>query len=74
MSLALLICESKDALASRTDPEKQEAYWSAWGAYHQALQEAGVISGGSELQPYHNGPTLRLRDGSRAGRTHLART
>lgn len=65
MSYAMLIYESKDALASRTDPEKQDAYWSAWGAYHKALQEAGVISGGSALQSYNNGTTLRLRDGTR---------
>ena len=65
MSFTMLIYESEDAFASRSDAEQQEAYWSAWGAYHRALTEAGVISGGASLQPGQTGTTLRLRDGKR---------
>lgn len=65
MSYAMLIYETEDALAARSDAQKQEAYWSAWGAYHKALTEAGVISGGSPLEPGHTGTTLRLRGGER---------
>ncbi|MCP4328390.1 MAG: YciI family protein [Alphaproteobacteria bacterium] len=65
MAYAMLIYETEEALASRSDEAKREAYWSAWGAYHQALVEAGVITGGSSLEPGHTGTTLPLRDGDR---------
>ncbi len=65
MSYAMLIYETGDALASRSAKQKQEAYWNAWGAYHKAPIEAGVITGGSALEPGHTGTTLRLREGSR---------
>lgn len=65
MSYLMLIYESEDAFASRTDEQKEKAYWSAWGAYHDALVEAGVITGGSSLKPGNMGTTLRLRDGNR---------
>ncbi|MEE8272528.1 MAG: YciI family protein [Alphaproteobacteria bacterium] len=65
MSYVMLIYESEDALAARSDEERKEAYWGAWGAYHKALMDAGVITGGASLQPGHTGTTLRLRQGDR---------
>ena len=65
MSYAMLIYETEEALESRTNPGEHAAYWNAWGAYHKALQEAGVITGGGSLQGGHTGTTLRLRDGAR---------
>ena len=65
MTYVMMICETEGAFAERTDPAKSEKYWAAWGAYHHALQEAGVISGGSALQGGNTGTTLRIRDGKR---------
>lgn len=65
MSYALLIYETEKVMESRTDPAAHADYWNAWGAYHKALQEAGVISGGGSLQGAHTGTTVRLREGAR---------
>ena len=43
MSYVMLIYESEDALAARSDEERKEAYWGAWGAYHKALMDAGCF-------------------------------
>jgi hypothetical protein len=37
----------------------------AWGAYTQALIEAGVMRGGNALKPSFTATTVRLRDGKR---------
>jgi hypothetical protein len=37
----------------------------AWGAYTQALIDAGVLVGGNALHPSHAATTLRIRDGRR---------
>lgn len=65
MSFAMLIYETEDAMESRSNPQEHAAYWAAWGAYHKALVDAGVITGGGSLKPGHAGTTLRLRDGKR---------
>ena len=65
MSYMMLIYETADAFAARTDAAKQADYWGAWGAYHKALIDAGVITGGASLQAATTGTTLRLRDGDR---------
>jgi hypothetical protein len=38
---------------------------AAWGAYTQALIDAGVMRAGSALHPTHAATTVRVRDGSR---------
>lgn len=65
MSFAMLIYETEEALASRADSAAHADYWAAWGTYHKALQEAGVITGGGSLKPGHAGTTLRVRGGKR---------
>jgi hypothetical protein len=41
----------------------QRAEPSAWGAYTEALQEAGVMVAGDGLHPGDSASTLRVRDG-----------
>ena len=65
MSYVMLIYETEDAFRSRTDADRKDEYWGAWAAYHNALIEAKVITGGGSLKPGHTGTTLRLRDGGR---------
>jgi hypothetical protein len=38
----------------------------AWGAYTQALIDAGVMRGGNALKPAMTATTVRVRDGRRA--------
>lgn len=38
---------------------------AAWGAYTQALINAGVMRGGNALKPSYTATTVRLRDGQR---------
>lgn len=68
MKYMLIFQESTDALASRFDPDeaKSGAYWSAWGAYHQALEDSGAYTGsGNALQPADTATTVRIRNGER---------
>ena len=65
MSYMMLIYENADAFAARFDEARMAEYWGAWGAYHKALVDAGVVTGGAALQAGSTGTTLRLRDGER---------
>lgn len=64
MKYTLLIYERDADFAARTGAE-QGAYWGAWKAYHQALVQAGVITGGHALQPPLTGTTVRVNGGQR---------
>jgi hypothetical protein len=65
MQYTILVYEGEADFAARTDAEHQESYWGAFGAYSQALKDAGVLVGGGALLPGHAGTTVRLRGGSR---------
>jgi hypothetical protein len=65
MQVTLLIYETRDELAARTDPKRRDAYWGAYKAYTQALAEAGVMVGGAALQPPPTAATVRQHDGKR---------
>jgi len=63
MQYTILIYETEADFGARSN-EKKEAFWGAWRAYHQALVEAGVLIGGSALQPPATATTVRVK-GSR---------
>lgn len=65
MRFTMLNYESPAEVARRSDPAEAPAYWAAWTAYARALSEAGVVVGGSGLQPAALATTLRLRGGQR---------
>ncbi|MBW4699287.1 MAG: YciI family protein [Aphanocapsa lilacina HA4352-LM1] len=65
MQYMIMTYEEPAAFEARTDTHKSQAYWGAWAAYAQTLQESGVMVGGSGLQPPHAGTTLRLQNGQR---------
>ncbi|HMQ53262.1 MAG TPA: YciI family protein [Anaerolineae bacterium] len=65
MQYAIIVYETQDGFAARSDEAKGPAYWQAYKAYGEALRQAGVIVGGAALQPDHAGTTIRLRDGER---------
>lgn len=59
MKFAFLLYETPEAFARRTSDES-EAHLGAWGAYFNALQEAGVFAGhGSALQIPETAKTVR---------------
>ena len=55
MQFALLIHESAEAFATRSNNDENDPYVGAWRAYHKALLEAGVYVGGEPLAPYYPG-------------------
>jgi hypothetical protein len=65
MDYMLLFSEPESAFAERNDPVKSGPYWGAWGAYVQAIEQAGIMVSGAGLQPPHTGTTVRRRDGQR---------
>jgi hypothetical protein len=65
MKYTILIYETEAEFEARTDERRKDAYWGAWRAYHQALVGAGVIVGGSALQPPSTGTTVRVHGDKR---------
>jgi hypothetical protein len=65
MKYTILIYEAPAELGARTDQRRQPAYWGAYRAYTEALKAAGIMTGGSGLQPPSVATTVRQRDGKR---------
>lgn len=59
MKYALVIYETPEEFARRESPDAP-AYWAAWMAYSQAIEEAGVGAGGAGLQPPATATTVRV--------------
>ena len=59
MKYAILVYETEADFANR------DRYMPAYTAYSEALSKAGVLAGGTALQPGHTGTTLRLEAGQR---------
>ena len=57
MQYALIIRESSNDFARRSDP----TYRNGWTAYTQALVQAGVMAGGAGLTPPETGTVVRRR-------------
>ena len=64
MEYAILFYETGDDFAARSSA-KPEAYWGAWEAYTNAMQQAGVLKSGKCLQPPATATTIRMKGGSR---------
>jgi hypothetical protein len=66
MHYSLLFYQTADEFAARSDPQRREAFWGAFGPYMKALQEAGIVVAGAGLQPPETGTSVRLnKDGKR---------
>jgi hypothetical protein len=65
MKYTILVYESETELTARADDRRKAAYWGAYRTYTQALKAAGIMVGGSGLQPPAVGTTVRQRDGQR---------
>ena len=65
MTYMIMVCETEKAFRDRTDEKSKAAYWGAYREYTEALQKAGVMTGGHGLQPPLTATTVRLRGGAR---------
>ena len=65
MQFMLLLNETPDDFAARTDPSRSASYWGGWNAFIGAMTQAGVIVKGDGLQGPQLATTLRLKDGRR---------
>jgi hypothetical protein len=65
MKIAMIIHEDTADLSRRDDPAQAQAYWGAWMAYVQAINAAGIVTGGAGLELPARATTLRLRQGER---------
>ncbi len=65
MNYTLIVRETADDFAARTDPARQKAYWDRIPPYLKALTDAGVFVGGAGLEPPETAATLTLRGGQR---------
>jgi hypothetical protein len=66
MHYALIVYETADDFACRTNPATVQAYMGAYFAYSEALRQAGVAIGGAGLLPPSAATTIRVRDGARS--------
>jgi hypothetical protein len=65
MRYSIMVYESPEEIAERSDPALAPTYWAAYMAYSKALSEAGVAVGGAGLQPPSLATTVRIRGGQR---------
>lgn len=64
MKYAILIYETPEQFAARTDQAREAAYWAGYRAYSAML--GGAISQGAALTGPETATTVRLRGGRRA--------
>jgi hypothetical protein len=62
MKYVLLIFSNEAAMASAPEAATNEMM-AAYGAYHQAMTQAGVIVGGERLRPSSAATTVRTTNG-----------
>jgi hypothetical protein len=62
----ILIYETAEDFAARTDAKRAPAYWAAFARYGEQLKAAGVRRGGAALQPGGQAHTVQVRAGQRA--------
>jgi hypothetical protein len=58
MQYTIMIHETGESFAARTDPTLQAAYWGGTLQYLQSLKDAGIFVGGAGLQPPHTATLL----------------
>ena len=65
MHYMLMLNETAEDFARRTDPNETQAYWGGWNAFIGAMAQAGVIVKGDGLQGPTLATTLRIVEGKR---------
>ncbi len=65
MNYAILIYETQDDFAARTDPVRAQKYFESWPPYIKAIRDAGIHVAGAGLEPPQIATTVTLRKGER---------
>ena len=63
MKFAVVVYETQEDFALRSNPATVGPYMAAYMAYSKALAEAGVADGGAGLHPPATATSIRIRDG-----------
>ncbi|WP_028549584.1 YciI family protein [Paenibacillus sp. UNC451MF] len=63
MNYTLLMYETTEDFAKRTDPVHKEAYAASWAHYVTALRDSGIVVSSAGLQSPETGTTLSRKDG-----------
>src|SRR4029077_8894603 len=64
MQYSLLIYQTSDQFAARTDPARRDANTAAFMSFVGALQEAGVLVTTRAIEPAHTAATVRVASGA----------
>ena len=59
----MLMIHSDPAGFAAMPPSQQQEAMAAYGAYHQALQNAGILRSSNRLRPAQSATTVRLKSG-----------
>ena len=65
MRYTVLVYESPENFATRSDPKKRDAYIAQWPPFVKALKESGVYVASGGLHGPETATTFRIRDGKR---------
>jgi hypothetical protein len=65
MKYTILMYQSPEDFAARTDPEKQDAFWASFTPYMKAIHDAGIFVDGAGLEPPEDTKVVAFRDGRR---------
>lgn len=63
MNYTLLMYETTEDFAKRTDPIHMEAYAASWAHYVKALRDSGIVVSSAGLQSPETGATLSRKGG-----------
>ncbi|HEY5062182.1 MAG TPA: hypothetical protein VII52_11640, partial [Gemmatimonadaceae bacterium] len=64
MQCSLMLYQTDDQFAARTDPARREALGAAFGRYVGAMQEAGVLVTTLGIEPPQTAATVRPGNGA----------
>lgn len=64
MHYSILIYETADEFAARTDPDRQQDYWNGVVTYVATIRQSGVLVSGCGLQPPDQAKALRRHGGA----------
>lgn len=64
MHYTLMLFESTEDFAARTNPEKQQEYLAGWSHYVHALRDSGVVVSGFGLHAPETAATVKRVDGT----------
>ncbi|QDL56372.1 YciI family protein [Rhodoferax aquaticus] len=65
MQFMIVFKETDAEVARKDDPTAAPAYWGAWGAYMNAMQDSGIMVSGNALQPPRTATHIRVEGGKR---------